>query len=101
MSHGSLVGLDRDRFDELIRELDEAPYRAGQLFDWVHKKGAASYDAMSNLPKPLRAKLGERIAVRSSRVSSRHPSDDGTVKLLIELHDGETVECVLIPEGDR
>ncbi|MHC4939562.1 MAG: dual-specificity RNA methyltransferase RlmN [Planctomycetota bacterium] len=97
----SLAGLDREACDALVRELGEAPYRAGQLFGWVQSKQAASYDAMSNLPKAFRAKLAERMPVRSTRVGARHPSDDGTTKLLIELADGETVECVLIPEGDR
>ncbi|MHC4448507.1 MAG: dual-specificity RNA methyltransferase RlmN [Planctomycetota bacterium] len=97
----SLAGLDREACDALVQELDEAPYRAAQLFGWTQQKMAASYDAMSNLPKAFRAKLAERIPVRSSHVAARHPSDDGTVKLLVELHDGETVECVLIPEADR
>ncbi len=97
----SLVGLDREEIDALVRELGEPPYRAAQLFDWVQKKSAADYDQMRNLPKAMREHLAERMPVRSSRVVERHPSDDGTVKLLVELVDGQRVECVLIPEGER
>ncbi|MEM8885806.1 MAG: 23S rRNA (adenine(2503)-C(2))-methyltransferase RlmN, partial [Planctomycetota bacterium] len=97
----SLAGLDREAIGALVAELGEPSYRAGQLFDWVQKKSAPDYASMTNLPKAMRAKLGERIPVRGSSIRQRHPSDDGTVKLLLDLHDGETVECVLIPEGDR
>ena len=97
----SLAGLSREACDALVRELGEPPYRAAQLFGWVQKRGAASYDAMTNLPKGFRRKLADRMPVRSTEVAARHPSDDGTVKLLLRLADGETVECVLIPEGDR
>jgi len=97
----SLAGLDRAACDDLVRELGEPPYRAGQLFAWIHRHGAASYDAMTSLSKTMRAKLAERLPVRSTRIGARHASDDGTVKLLLDLEDGETVECVLIPEGER
>ena len=97
----SLVGLDREEIGELVRELGEPPYRAAQLFDWVQKKGASDYDAMSNLPKATRSRLAERMPVRSTRVIERHASEDDTVKLLVELRDGQRVECVLIPEGER
>ena len=97
----SLVGLDRDEVEELVKDLGEPPYRAGQLFGWVQQKSAPDYDAMTNLPKAMRAKLAERLPVRTTRVVERYPSDDGTVKLLVGLHDGQSVECVLIPEGER
>jgi 23S rRNA (adenine2503-C2)-methyltransferase len=87
--------------EALFAEFGEPPFRARQLFQWVFVHGVDSYDAMTNLPKTLRARLAARLPVRSTRVVERHDSDDDTFKLLVGLRDGETVECVLIPEGDR
>lgn len=97
----SLCGMSQEALGELLAELGEPSYRAGQAFRAVQGRGAAAYDQLTDLSKALRARLAERLPVRSSRVKERHDSDDGTFKLLVELHDGETVECVLIPEGDR
>jgi 23S rRNA (adenine2503-C2)-methyltransferase len=97
----SLAGLLREELAGLIADLGEPSYRADQLFRWVQVKGAGSYDALTNLPVPLRAKLAGIAPLRSTRVVERHPSGDGTVKLLVGLHDGESVECVLIPESER
>jgi 23S rRNA (adenine2503-C2)-methyltransferase len=56
---------------------------------------------MTDLPKALKERLAERMPVRSSRLLETHVSADGTRKLLLVLADGERVECVLIPEGER
>jgi 23S rRNA (adenine2503-C2)-methyltransferase len=98
---GSLAGLGKNEIQALLADAGEPPYRAQQVFRWVHVRGAASYDAMTDVPKALRERLAGRIPVRSSRILETNRSDDGTVKLLLGLHDGESVECVLIPEGDR
>jgi len=97
----SLAGLTREETAALVARLGEPPYRARQLFRWVHVRGAASYEAMSDLPRSLRARLAAELPVRSSRCVGTHESADGTRKLLLELHDGERIECVLIPEGER
>lgn len=101
MSALSLTGLTPEELAALVAELGEPSYRAKQIFRWVQAKGAASYEAMTDLPLRLRERLAERMPVRSSREVERHASDDGTSKLLLELHDGERIECVLIPEGER
>jgi 23S rRNA (adenine2503-C2)-methyltransferase len=94
---GSLAGLSAREIEALV----DPPYRAKQIFRWVQVRGAVSYDAMTDVPKALREALAARLPVRSSRVIETHRSDDHTVKLLVGLADGERVECVLIPEGDR
>jgi len=96
-SAGSLAGLSIRDLEALVHP----PYRAKQIFRWVHARGAVSYDAMTDVPKATREALAAQLPVRSSRVAESHASDDGTVKLLLRLADGERVECVLIPEGDR
>jgi len=96
-----LAAFQPAELEELLARLGEAPYRARQLFAWIQRKGAASYGEMTNLSLTLREKLAAEHPVRTTRVEARHPSDDGTTKLLLRLRDGESVECVLIPEGDR
>ncbi|MCI0587633.1 MAG: 23S rRNA (adenine(2503)-C(2))-methyltransferase RlmN, partial [Planctomycetes bacterium] len=98
---GSLAGLSPAETRDLVAEAGEPPYRAQPLFRWVHVRGAASYEAMTDVPKGFRERLKARLPVRSSRILETHRSDDGTVKLLLGFADGESVECVLIPEGDR
>ena len=97
----SLAGLTLEQLTELVGRHGEAPYRARQIFKWVQAKRAADYDQMTDLPKRLREKLAPRTPVRSSRILERHVSEDSTTKLLLEMADGERVECVLIPEAER
>ena len=97
----SLAGLLPEAMEALAAELGQPPYRARQLFRWVFAAGADGYGKMTNLPKGFRAALAERLPARSTRLAATHPSADRTTKLLLELADGERVECVLIPEGDR
>lgn len=76
-------------------------YRARQVRDAVFRRGARSFEEMTDLPRDLRARLGAALRVHSSRVERVQRSRDGTVKLLVLLEDGLRVEAVLIPEGRR
>jgi 23S rRNA (adenine2503-C2)-methyltransferase len=79
----------------------EKPFRAKQLFQWIHQRGVADFDAMSDLAKSLREKLKERAEVRPPAILSEHRSADGTVKWLFDVGVGNGVETVFIPEDDR
>lgn len=72
-------------------------YRADQIADWVYRKGVARPEKMTNLP----AAIQSRLEVLTTRVARRADSTDGTVKLLLELADHETIECVMIPAPRR
>lgn len=76
-------------------------YRATQLLEWTFRHRADSFEAMSNIPKSLRAALDERFTLYRSTVVADKLSADGTRKLLLRWHDGTTSECVLIPDGTR
>lgn len=97
----SLCGLDFGELEALIAACGHPPYRARQLRQWVFIHGAADYAAMTNLPQALRDRLRAHLPVRSTRLLETVDAADGTRKLLLELNDGERVECVLLPEGDR
>ncbi len=84
--------------DQVVRSLGIQPaFRGKQLFEWIHQKGARDFDSMTNLPADLRARLTELFGSPfSSRISEVHEDSDGTVKILLELHDGELIESVLL-----
>ena len=83
---------------ELERELTalgEKPFRAKQLYQWLHQKLARSYEDMTNLPKGLREKLAEQYACTTlRRVQVQESRIDGTKKFLFALEDGHVVESV-------
>lgn len=90
--------------EELKVELEkwgEPSYRAAQIFDWIYKKGATSFDAFTDLPKILRQKLEENFSLRSLVLADHVTSQDGTEKFLFELADGNFIETVLIPAANR
>ncbi|MGH7545951.1 MAG: 23S rRNA (adenine(2503)-C(2))-methyltransferase RlmN, partial [Gemmatimonadota bacterium] len=75
-------------------------YRAEQVLEWAYG-GAASFDEMTNLPKADRAALAAAFTLTPLRPAVVQRSEDGAVKHLWALEDGEKVESVLIPAGDR
>jgi len=78
----------------------EPAYRAAQVFKWIHQRGVFDAAQMTDLPKRLRARLAEEEGLAPAlEIASEHLSEDGTRKLLLRMHDGRTVESVLIPQG--
>lgn len=90
-----IKSLSLDELKLEVAKLGEKPYRAKQLYEWMHIKLARGYDEMTNLPKSLREKLAanseytslKEVTVQTSRL-------DGTKKFLFELSDGNLVESV-------
>lgn len=88
------------RPEELVDSLGLTPkFRGKQLFEWLHSHGSLSFEEMQNLPAALRSRLEEEYgAPRSARVVRELPDEDGTVKILVELYDGELIEAVLLED---
>jgi 23S rRNA (adenine2503-C2)-methyltransferase len=76
-------------------------YRAKQIFHWLYKQAAASIDAMSNLPRDLCAWLADFYEFGGAPIAAFLRSDDGSLKLLFRLADGQYIESVLMHEEDR
>lgn len=96
-----LRALSLDEIKSLVAELGEKPYRAKQLWEWLWKKRARSWDDMSDLPKAFRAALAERTVLRPLTLAEEQRSADGTVKCAFRTWDGHIVEGVLIPTPTR
>ncbi|MEO0479500.1 MAG: 23S rRNA (adenine(2503)-C(2))-methyltransferase RlmN [Planctomycetota bacterium] len=97
----SAVALSDDELEQLGAELGAKPFQVRQIRHWIFERGAKSWDECHNLPKVLREQLKARLPVRQSTIETIDDSDDGTRKLLLRLGDDESVETVIIPEGDR
>ena len=77
-------------------ELNQKPYRAKQLFQWIYEKEAKSFSEMSDISLSFRDVLKERYSLTLPKVFLRQDSTDGTMKLLLEMEDGAKVETVLM-----
>lgn len=92
-----LRSLSYDELNTLILQLNEKKFRAGQIYEWVHKKLVQNYDEMNNIPKALKEKLAGEVEFTSIREVERYVSKiDGTTKFLFELKDGNIIETVLM-----
>ncbi|MDR2155798.1 MAG: 23S rRNA (adenine(2503)-C(2))-methyltransferase RlmN [Burkholderiaceae bacterium] len=97
----NLLDFDLDGLAAFCAAWGEPRFRATQLLRWVHQRGVADFDQMSNLAKSLREMLAGHAQVRSLPVISEQASVDGTLKWLFDVGGGNAVETVFIPEyGD-
>src|SRR5690349_22754175 len=97
----NLLDFTLPRLTEWFAREGEKPFRAKQVFRWIHQRGVADFDAMTDLAKSLRDKLNARAEVRAPAILSEHKSEDGTVKWLFDVGVGNGIETVFIPEDDR
>ena len=97
----NLIGMDRADMEAALAEMGEPRFRADQLFKWVYGKGVTDFEEMTNISKVARARLAERFVLTRPGISRDMASEDGTHKWLLNLGDGNEVECVHIPESDR
>jgi 23S rRNA (adenine2503-C2)-methyltransferase len=92
----SIYSLELGELQDWLTEKGEKPFRAAQIFDWLYIKRAASFEEMSNLSKALRGKLDEHFVLTTLKTIIQQTSNDGTMKFLFELHDGYSIETVLM-----
>lgn len=97
----AVTGLNQEEVQTRLRPLGARPWHAGAILRWIHRRRARSFEEMSDLPRALREKLSGAFLPSATRCLDRHPSSDGTVKLLLQLADGDVIETVLIPEQVR
>jgi 23S rRNA (adenine2503-C2)-methyltransferase len=98
----NLYDLPPATLERTLAEIVSPPFRARQVEEWMHVRGAGSFDAMSNLPKETRAQLAERFTLAQPEVLTRtEPASDGSQKYLFRLADGQRIEAVFMPMGDR
>ncbi|MFA7275741.1 MAG: 23S rRNA (adenine(2503)-C(2))-methyltransferase RlmN [Pseudobdellovibrionaceae bacterium] len=96
-----LVGLDLAEMQDALSEHKLPAFRSKQIWNWIYQRGVTDFNAMANLPKDLRALLTEKYAIDRPAVITEQKSDDGTIKWLLGMSDGQQVEMVFIPTPKR
>jgi 23S rRNA (adenine2503-C2)-methyltransferase len=91
--------MDVTLLETMLRDRGEPAYRAAQVWEWT-ARGAAGYEAMTNLPHGLRAELEASVPFSTLTVETQRESRDGTVKTLFRTADGHPVEAVLMRYRD-
>ena len=92
-----IMSLTLGELKDFAESIGEKPFRATQIFKWLHQKRAGDFDAMTDLPLLLRERLKAEFSfghIKPVRILTS--ASDGTVKLLFELSDGNHVETVLM-----
>jgi 23S rRNA (adenine2503-C2)-methyltransferase len=92
----SIYSLQLDELKDWLKEHGEKPFRAEQIFDWLYKKRATTFGDMSNLAQSLRDLLAQHFQITTLNTVIQQTSSDGTIKFLFELHDGYSIETVLM-----
>ncbi|WP_026753937.1 23S rRNA (adenine(2503)-C(2))-methyltransferase RlmN [Sediminibacter sp. Hel_I_10] len=93
--------LTKEQLREFFTTVGEKPFRGNQVYEWLWKKGAHSFEDMTNVSKETRQMLQDNFVINHIKVDQMQRSSDGTVKNAVKLHDGLTVESVLIPTKTR
>lgn len=91
----------RRALESFMAARGEPAYRAGQVVEWLWQRPAASFEAMTNLPASLRDALAGAFRLTRLALAASQRSTDGTRKFLFRLADGQAIETVAIPDGDR
>ena len=97
----NLLDLDRPGMEALIADMGFKPFHGRNLLKWIHKHGVTDFAQMTDLPKVLRERLAAETRIGLPEIVFEQPSLDGTTKWVLELDDGQRIETVYIPDGDR
>lgn len=97
----SLKRLTNAQFTQWLNERGQPAFRAKQVRGWLYGRWAVDFEDMTNLPGALRDQLNASFIACGLVEKSRQQADDGTVKFLFKLLDGQAIETVYIPTGKR
>ncbi|MFW5651410.1 MAG: 23S rRNA (adenine(2503)-C(2))-methyltransferase RlmN [Acetivibrio ethanolgignens] len=97
MEKEDIKGLSLPELTKVLETMSEKPFRAKQIYEWLHKKLVISFDEMTNISRPLREKLAQKYEIISiTMVDKLVSKNDGTTKFLFRLGDGRVIESVLM-----
>lgn len=93
--------LTKEQLRDFFVSIGDQSFRGTQVYEWLWSKGAHHFDDMTNLSKETREMLSQHFVINHIEVDEMQRSSDGTIKNAVKLHDGFTVESVLIPTFSR
>ncbi|MBE6785065.1 MAG: 23S rRNA (adenine(2503)-C(2))-methyltransferase RlmN [Ruminococcaceae bacterium] len=92
-----IKSLTLDELKAELAKMGEKAFKAGQIYSWLHKRGAVSFDEMTDISKNLRENLKNSYVIHNCSIEKKLVSMyDSTVKYLFRLHDGELIESVVM-----
>ncbi len=97
----NLLGYDLAHMKAFFTEIGEKPFRAVQVLKWIHQFGADDFSLMSNVSQTLRNRLNDIAEIRAPEIIAEQRARDGTIKWLMRLDGGNSIETVFIPEDNR
>ena len=97
----NILGKTLPELEELFLNLNQKPYRAKQALKWIHQRGISNFDQMTDFSKELRSLLNNSFYIKAPSISYEKLSDDGTKKWVLDVGEHDSIEMVLIPEGNR
>ncbi|MFT5835884.1 MAG: 23S rRNA (adenine2503-C2)-methyltransferase [Sulfurimonas sp.] len=92
----SLLDFTKKELQDLIKPT----FRVNQIFGWLYHQYAENFDDMKNVPKALRDELEEKYVVNPLKIANKEESSDGTIKYLLQMQDGKTMEAVWLKMKD-
>ena len=97
----NLLGLTKAEIKSLLNKINLPNFRASQIWNWIYRSGTVDFNEMTNISKDLRSLLSQNFYIWRPKISSTHQSQDGTIKWLLKLDDGNEIETVWIPDEAR
>lgn len=92
----NIKDYDLDKLKEELTNMGEKPFRAEQIFKWIHVEKVKSFDEMTNISLELREKLKNEYSICNFNIIKKQESKDGTIKYLFDVLDGNAIETVLM-----
>lgn len=92
----SIYSLKLEELELWLKENGEPKFRSTQIFEWLYSKRVSSFEDMTNISKSLQEKLKQSFTLTTLKTLIKQESKDGTIKFLFELHDGYSIETVLM-----
>ena len=96
-----IVGKNLQELEEFMLANDQSKFRAKQVYNWIYLKSVSTFDEMTDLPLSARELLKEKTKLCSIFIKDKQVSQDGTMKFLFELKDGNFAEAVLMRFDNR
>jgi 23S rRNA (adenine2503-C2)-methyltransferase len=97
----NLLDYTLEQLGEFFEQLGEKKFRARQVFRWLHLFGACDFEQMTDIAKSLRIKLQQMAEIRAPNLVAENNASDGVIKWALEVGDGNKIETVFIPDGER
>src|ERR1700693_1114563 len=97
----NLLGLNRGELEQLALDCGQPRFRGRQIYQGIYARRVRDFAALTDLDTKFREQLAAQYALHYPKTEREFKSRDGSIRYLLGLEDGETVEAVYMPEENR